>query len=85
MSFQDQMNAVQNRMRVKVVKPADQLDDRLSLCGEPVQTDEDGNQYFVIPAHQAEYQMKLHPHYIFGEPYIEEEKRGPGRPRKGEE
>jgi hypothetical protein len=84
--LQDQINKLGNKMKVKVTKPLDRLDDRASLCGEPVQHDDEGNQYFVIPAHAADYQSQLHPHYIFSEPFIEglEEKKKPGRPAKEE-
>lgn len=82
MSLQDQINAIANKTKVRICKPADNPDDRVSLCGAPVQKDEEGRHFFEIPAHQAEYQIKLHPHYeIIGEAFVEEAKRGPGRPK----
>jgi len=84
--FEDQMNAIANRTKVKVFKPVDRLDDRLTLCGEHVQHDDEGRQFFIVPAHAVEYQSKLHPHYEFGEPYVEEvEKKKAGRPAKESE
>lgn len=86
MSYQDQIRGMQNRMKVKVYKPQDNLDDRSSLCGSPVQSDDEGNQFFIIPASQADYQSKLHPHYIFGEAFLDEStpvpERKKGRPAK---
>jgi len=70
-TLQDQINALGNKMKVKVTKDPARMDDRCSLCGEPVQQDDEGNQFFIIPAHTADYQSKLHPHYNFGEPFIE--------------
>lgn len=85
-NFEQQMNNLANKMKVKVYKPEDRLDDRPTLCGEPVQFDDDGRQFFTIPAHQADYQSKLHPHYEFGEAFIDEEpKKKPGRPAKDAE
>lgn len=85
MSLQDQINAITNRTKVKIYKPMDNPDDRVTLVGEKVQVDENGRQFFCIPVHQAEYQTTLHPHYqILGDAFVEEPKRGPGRPPKGE-
>lgn len=82
MDVQAQIDAIANKTRVRIYKPADNQDDRVSLCGEPVKVDDDGQQYFEIPAHQAEYQIKLHPHYeVRGEAFVIESKRGPGRPK----
>ena len=55
-------------LRVMVTKPVP--DSRNSLCGEPVQTDGEGNQFFIIPAHQAAYQKAIHPQYVFGEEFV---------------
>lgn len=82
MSLQDQINAISNRTKVRVFKPEGNPDDRVSLCGNPVQRDSEGRQFFEIPAHQAEYQVSLHPHYtVIGEAFVDEPKRGPGRPK----
>ena len=79
MSISDSIAA---RIKVKVYKPLKNPDDRLSLCGEPVQTDEEGRQFFIIPSHQAKYQKELHAHYEFGEEFEIEEKKKAGRPAK---
>jgi hypothetical protein len=83
-ALQRQLADVSNRTKVRIYKPADNPDDRVSLAGAPVQRDEEGRQFFLVPAHQAEYQAKLHPHYEVGDVEVEETKRGPGRPAKGE-
>lgn len=72
MSLKSQLAEIANRTKVRVYKPADNPDDRVSLAGAPVQRDEDGRQFFEIPAHQAEYQAALHPHYEVGEAFVEE-------------
>lgn len=82
MSLKDQINAIANRTKVRIFKPADNPDDRVSLAGAPVQHDENGRHFFEIPAHQAEYQAQLHPHYeIIGEAFVDEK---PKRGRKAE-
>lgn len=78
--YDDQLKAITGRAKVRVYKPIDNPDDRNSLCGAPVQRDEEGNQYFDIPAHAANYQGQLHPHYTFGDVVLEEDKRKAGRP-----
>ena len=55
-------------LRVMVTKPVP--DSRNSLCGEPRQTDGEGNEFFIIPAHQAAYQKAIHPQYEFGEEFV---------------
>lgn len=59
------------RFRVKVTKT--QPDDRSSLCGEPAQTGPDGKQFFIIPAHQADYIKQIFPQYEVSEPGLPEE------------
>jgi hypothetical protein len=73
--FNDQIKTMTNKMKVRVYKPADNPDDRVSLCGCMVQREKDGRQFFDIPAHQADYQSKLHPHYIYGDAFMDEPKR----------
>lgn len=73
---------VQARIKCKAYKNKDNPDDRMSLCGEPVQTDKKGRQFFVIPGHQREYLKKLLPSYEFGESYDiadEPKAKAPGR------
>lgn len=55
-------------LKVKVTK--NESDSRNSLCGGKMQVDDEGNEYFIIPAHQAEYQSKIHPHYTFGPEFV---------------
>lgn len=57
------------RIKVMVQKPLKNPDDRLSLCGEAFTMNKAGRQCCVIPAHTAEYQKKLFPHYEFSEEY----------------
>ena len=59
-----------NKVKVKVYKKTP--DDRTSLCGEPVQSDENGREYFIIPSHQAEYISLVFRHYEVGEEFIPE-------------
>lgn len=76
------------RIKVACYKPADNPDNRTSMCGEPMQIDEDGREFFVIPSHAAELHKKLFPTYEFGEEFEvkEGEEAAPpkkaGRPRK---
>lgn len=72
--------------KVKVRVDKKQPDDRTSLCGEPVQTDEEGRQFFIIPAHQADYIKDTFSYYEVGEQFIEEKgtPKKTGRPRKEE-
>lgn len=50
------------RVKVKVTKV--ELDDRMSLCGEPLQKDKDtGEHFFIIPGHQADYVNVIFPSY----------------------
>lgn len=56
------------RFKVKVIK--DENDDRNSLCGEPLQKDEFGTHYFIIPGHQADYINRIFPNYQVSEPFI---------------
>ncbi len=60
------------KAKVRVYKKTP--DDRISLCGEEMQIDENGYAYFDIPAHQADYIKAVFPHYEVGEEYIPEEK-----------
>lgn len=68
------LDKLTSRAKVIVYKPEVGYDDRNTLCGEPMQSDmdEDGNprQFFVIPAHQADYINKAFMSYIVTEPFI---------------
>ena len=59
----------QSRIKVAAYKPADTPDNRTSRCGEPLQYDEDGREFFVIPGHCAEMHKKLFPTYEFSEEF----------------
>lgn len=78
-ALQEKINALGNSMKIRVTKPQDRLDDMVSLCGEPF-IHENGEQFAIIPAHAADYQSKLHPHYIFSDPFIPEPEK---KSRKG--
>lgn len=80
-------NQIQARMKVTAYKPEVDPDDRLSLCGEPFQTDSKGRQFAIIPAHTANYQKQIFPKYDFSEPFEVREgeevaQRKAGRPSK---
>jgi hypothetical protein len=60
------------QVKVKVVKSEN--DGRVLLCGEPVQVGDDGKEFFVIPAHQAEYVKTTCPGWIVGEEFMPEVK-----------
>jgi hypothetical protein len=60
-----------NLVKVKVIKRRE--DTRTSLYGEPVQRDADGSEYFIIPAHMAEYTKQVHVGYEVGEEFIPED------------
>ena len=78
---------IASRIKVAAYKPVDNPDNRLSMCGELMQTDEDGREFFVIPAHAAEMHAKLFPSYEFSEEFEvkegeEAKPKKAGRPRK---
>ena len=85
MSISDKIQA---RIKVAAYKPEKNPDNRTSLCGEPMQVDEDGREFFIIPGHCAEHHKKLFPSYEFSEEFEIEEgntmppKNKGGRPRK---
>lgn len=56
-------------LKVKVTKNFP--DGRVILCGEPVQVDESGNEFFVIPQHQAEYIKTSCPGWTVSEEFVE--------------
>ncbi|GEM_PF-3213508 len=64
--------SVLSKVKVRFYKKTE--DDRTSLCGEPMQIDEKGREFFEIPAHQADYISKVFPHYEMGEEFIPEKK-----------
>lgn len=68
LSFSDKISGFS---KVKVMKP--EPDALRSICGEKVQTDKDGNEYFLIPEHQAKYQAELHPGYKFSKGFLTKE------------
>ena len=76
-----------DKIKVKVTKLLP--DGRKKLCGEDVQSDGKGKEYFIVPGHQAAYlKTMFHGQYVIGEEFIpkeeeiaEEDKKGPGRPK----
>lgn len=60
---------VNQRLKCRAYKNAENPDGRETMCGEPCQTDEDGREFFEIPGHQREYIRKLMPSYEVSEVY----------------
>lgn len=56
-------------LKVKVYKKMH--DDRTLLCGEPMQTNKKGD-FFVIPAHMADYVKAVFQQYEVTEEFVEE-------------
>lgn len=84
MSYDDAMKAYANRLVVRVTKNPEQMDDRVSLYGEPFHQDDNGVVTAEIPAHKANIAGKMYPHYSFSEAYERggEPPKKAGRPRK---
>jgi len=57
------------RIKCRAYKSIDNPDGRETLCGEAVQRDEDGREFFEIPGHQREYISKLMPSYELTDSY----------------
>lgn len=83
------MEKAQQRIKCRAYKSEENPDGRESLCGEPIQIDENGREFFEIPGHQRDYLVKLLPSYEFSEAYDISDrpkeaakKKGPGRPTK---
>ena len=68
LSFSDKISGFS---KVRVTKP--EPDALRSLCGEKVQIDKDGNEFFLIPEHQAKYQAELHPAYKVSKGFLPKE------------
>ena len=80
---------IQARIKVAAYKPENNPDNRMTLCGEPLQRDEYGREFFIIPGHCAEHHKKLFPSYEFSEEFEVKDDEVPappknkgGRPRK---
>lgn len=58
---------------VKVVKSDN--DARTILCGEEVQVDKDGKQFFIIPAHQASYIKNTCPGWTVTDEFVFEDEK----------
>lgn len=56
------------RVKVKVSKP--EPDALRSLYGEPVIVDENDQEYFIVPAHKAQYTREVFPKYIVSEEFL---------------
>ncbi len=64
------------RLKCRAYKNKDNPDGRVSLCGEPSQRDENGREFFEIPSHQREDQMKKLISYEFSQVYDIQERPG---------
>lgn len=65
LSFTDKISQF---VKVKVTKK--EPDAKTLLCGEHVQTDANGNEFFIIPEHQAKYVSDLFPNYTVSKGYL---------------
>lgn len=65
LSFSDRISS---HVKVKVTKK--EPDAMNSLCGSPVKTDENGNEYFIIPEHQASYIGQVFPKYTVSKGFL---------------
>lgn len=66
MGVEDKVN---RSIKCRAYKNEESPDGRESLCGERVQVDENGREFFEIPGHQREYISKLLPSYDVTEAY----------------
>lgn len=79
---------VNQRIKCRAYKNEENPDGRESLCGEPLQRDKDGREFFEVPGHQRDYLVKLLPSYEITESYDITDEKPPalknkgGRPRK---
>lgn len=62
-------NAVNARMKVYAYKNEENPDGRETLCGEARQFDENGREFFIVPAHQKEYLKQILPSYEYSEEF----------------
>lgn len=65
LSFSDKISAF---VKVKITKK--EPDAKTSLCGEKVQIDKNGNEFFVIPEHQAKYISETFPNYTVSKGFL---------------
>lgn len=65
LSFSDRISA---HVKVKVTKK--EPDANRFLCGDPVKIDKEGNEYFIIPEHQAKYIAETFPRYTVSKGYL---------------
>lgn len=73
---------VNRSIKCRAYKNRENPDGRESLCGEPVQRDDDGREYFEIPGHQRDYLSKLMPSYEFTEAYDVRDEKPATKPAK---
>lgn len=59
---------ISSKLKVKVFKS--EPDNLRRLCGEEVQIDDEGNEYFVIPSCFGELMSKQYPRYSVGEEFL---------------
>jgi hypothetical protein len=62
---------ISSRVKVRVTKK--EPDALKLLCGEHVQTEPDGTQFFIIPAHQGERVKEMFVKYEVGEEFLPDE------------
>lgn len=65
LNFSDRISA---HVKAKVTKK--EPDSMSSLCGDQVKTDKNGNEYFIIPEHQAKYISEVFPQYTVSKGYL---------------
>lgn len=69
----DYRNMLEQRAKCRAYKNKENPDGRVSLCGEPVQFDEDGREFFEIPGHRREDLIHRMTGYEFSEVYMVED------------
>lgn len=62
------MEQLSTSVKIKVTKP--EPDALRSLYGEPVQIDEDGVEFFVVPAHLSQYTRDVFPKYVISKDFL---------------
>ena len=65
----DARSEMEKKLKCRAYKSLENPDGRVSLCGEPAQKDENGREFFEIPSHQREDQMKKLISYEFSQVY----------------
>lgn len=68
------IDQISSSVKVKITKP--EPDALRSLFGEPVKTDEDGREFFLVPAHTAQYARETFPKYSISDEFLPDEEIG---------